>query len=66
MIDELGLVRNIIDGLTTDDGISNTFSSKICSILNSDSDQVARKSFLENVTDSISNCDSEITCDQCT
>ena len=48
---------NIIDDLTTDDGISNMFSSKICSILNSDSDQLARESFLENLTDSISNYD---------
>ena len=46
---------NVIDGLTTDDGISNMFSSKICSILNSDSDHLARESFLENLTDSISN-----------
>jgi hypothetical protein len=55
---------NVIDGLTTDDGISNMFSSKICSILNSDSDQLARERFLENLTDSISNYDllnSEIT-----
>jgi hypothetical protein len=42
------------------------FSSKICSVLNSDSDQLqlARERFLENLTDSISNYDllnSEIT-----
>ena len=45
---------NVIDGLTTDDGISNMFS-KLCSILNSDSDHLARESFIENLTDSISN-----------
>ena len=31
------------------------FSSKLCSILNSDSDHLARESFIENLTDSISN-----------
>ena len=33
---------NVIDGLTTDDSISNMFS-KICSILDSDSDHFARE-----------------------
>ena len=34
---------NIIDGLTTDEDISNMFSSKLSSLLNSDLDQSARE-----------------------
>ena len=45
--------RNIIDGLTTDDDISNMFSSKIALLLNSDLDQSARNSFLADLTDYI-------------
>ena len=48
---------NIIDGLTTDDDISNMFSSKISLLLNSDLDQQARNSFLAGLTDSISKSD---------
>ena len=47
---------NVIDGLTTDDDISNMFS-KISSLLNSDLDQSARNSFLADLTDFISNSD---------
>ena len=42
---------NVTDGLTTDD-ISNMFSFKICSLLNSDLDQSARNSFIADLTDS--------------
>ena len=48
---------NIIDGLTTDNDISNMFSSKISLLLNSDLDQSARNSFLADLTDSNSNSD---------
>ena len=44
---------NVIDGLTTDEDISNMFSSKISLLLNSDLDQSARNSFLADLTDSI-------------
>ena len=48
---------NIIDGLTTDEDISNMLSSKISSLLNSELDQSARNTFLADLTDSISNSD---------
>ena len=48
---------HVIDGLTADDDISNMFSSKISSLLNSDLDQSTRNSFLQDLTDSISNSD---------
>ena len=48
---------NIIDGLTTDEDISNMLSSKISSLLNSELDLSARNSFLADLTDSISNPD---------
>ena len=46
---------SIIDGLTTDEDISNMFSSKISSLLNSELNQSARNSFLADLTDSTSN-----------
>lgn len=48
---------NVIDGLITDDDISNIFSSKISSLLNSDLDQSARNSFLADLTDHVSKSD---------
>ena len=43
---------NVIDGLTTDDDISNIFSSKISSLLNSDLDQPSRNNFISDLTNS--------------
>ena len=48
---------NIIDSLTTDNDISNMFSSKIALLFNSDLDQSARNSFLADLTDYISKSD---------
>ena len=43
--------------MQVDKDISNMFSSKISSLLNSDSDQSARNSFLDDLTESVSNHD---------
>ena len=48
---------NVIDGLTTDDDISNIFSSKISLLLNSDLDQPSRNNFISGLTNSISKSD---------
>ena len=48
---------NVIDGITSDEDISEMFSSKVSSLLNSDPDQSATNCFFANLTDSISSSD---------